>query len=153
MSPSVVPTRDDLVARLRVRFADVPAENVRRCVDDLWCCCTHLGVRPEERIIERLAASRLTGVVRGGRPPYPDEHPDGPPASGPPGPQDSGPHPHPRPPGPHPPDLPPGVRASGVRASVPPLPSRRAGLPPAGPAGLTAPPRPARAATRTPIRM
>jgi len=72
MSPSVVPTRDDLVARLRVRFADVPVENVRRCVDDLWCCCTHLGVRPEERAIERLAASRLTGVVRGGRPPYPD---------------------------------------------------------------------------------
>ncbi|MFI8553126.1 hypothetical protein [Spirillospora sp. NPDC077959] len=81
MSPSVVPTRDDLVARLRVRFADVPAENVRRCVDDLWCCCTHLGVRPEERTIERLAASRLTGVVRGGRPPYPD----GRPASRPPG--------------------------------------------------------------------
>ncbi|WP_165966107.1 hypothetical protein [Actinomadura sp. 7K534] len=75
MSPSVVPTRDDLVARLRVRFADVPAENVRRCVDDLWCCCTHLGVRPEERTIERLAASRLTGVVRGGRPPYPDGRP------------------------------------------------------------------------------
>lgn len=85
MSPSVVPTRDELVARLRVRFADVPAENVRRCVDDLWCCCTHLGVRPEERIIERLAASRLTGVVRGGRPPYPDEHPDGRPAPRPPG--------------------------------------------------------------------
>lgn len=85
MSPSVVPTRDELVARLRVRFADVPAENVRRCVDDLWCCCTHLGVRPEERIIERLAASRLTGVVRGGRPPYPDEHPDGRPATRPPG--------------------------------------------------------------------
>ncbi|SNT63362.1 hypothetical protein SAMN05443665_11042 [Actinomadura meyerae] len=71
-SPSVVPTRDSLVARLRVRFADIPAENVRRCVDDLWCCCTHLGVRPEEGTIERLAASRLTGVVRGGRPPYPD---------------------------------------------------------------------------------
>lgn len=81
MSPSVVPTRDDLVARLRVRFADVPAENVRRCVDDLWCCCAHLGVRPEERIVERLAASRLTGVVRGGRPPYPD----GPPGARPPG--------------------------------------------------------------------
>lgn len=75
MSPSVVPTRDDLVARLRVRFADVPAENVRRCVDDLWCCCTHLGLRPEERTIERLAASRLTGVVRGGRPPYPGGRP------------------------------------------------------------------------------
>lgn len=74
-SPSVVPTRDDLVARLRVRFADIPVERVRRCVDDLWCCCTHLGVRPEERTIERLAASRLTGVVRGGRPPYPDERP------------------------------------------------------------------------------
>jgi hypothetical protein len=72
MSPSVVPTRDDLVARLRVRFADIPAENVRRCVDDLWCCCTHLGVRPDPRTIERLAASRLTGVVRGARPPYPD---------------------------------------------------------------------------------
>lgn len=86
MSPSVVPTRDDLVARLRVRFADVPAENVRRCVDDLWCCCAHLGVRPEERIIERLAASRLTGVVRGGRPPYPDTScPDARPASRPPG--------------------------------------------------------------------
>ncbi|HEY8478522.1 MAG TPA: hypothetical protein VIL71_01715 [Spirillospora sp.] len=67
-----MPTRDDLVARLRVRFADVPVENVRRCVDDLWCCCAHLGVRPEGRVIERLAASRLTGVVRGGRPPYPD---------------------------------------------------------------------------------
>ena len=72
MSPSVVPTRDDLVARLRVRFADIPAENVRRCVDDLWCCCTHLGMRPDARTIERLAASRLTGVVRGARPPYPD---------------------------------------------------------------------------------
>ncbi|TDD31138.1 hypothetical protein E1287_27625, partial [Actinomadura sp. KC06] len=83
MSPSVVPTRDELVARLRVRFADVPAENVRRCVDDLWCCCAHLGVRPEERIIERLAASRLTGVVRGGR--YPDGHPDERPGSRPPG--------------------------------------------------------------------
>ncbi|WP_433247701.1 hypothetical protein [Actinomadura nitritigenes] len=72
MSPSVAPTRDDLVARLRVRFADIPAENVRRCVDDLWCCCTHLGMRPDARAIERLAASRLTGVVRGARPPYPD---------------------------------------------------------------------------------
>lgn len=72
MSPSVAPTRDDLVARLRVRFADIPAENVRRCVDDLWCCCTHLGVQPEEQAIERLAASRLTGVLRGARPPYPD---------------------------------------------------------------------------------
>jgi hypothetical protein len=77
-SPSVVPTRDDLVARLRVRFADIPAENVRRCVDDLWCCCTHLGVRPDVRTIERLAASRLTGVVRGARPPYPDGGPDAP---------------------------------------------------------------------------
>ncbi|MER6817882.1 hypothetical protein ABT299_52330 [Spirillospora sp. NPDC000708] len=72
MSPSAGPTRDDLVARLRVRFADIPAENVRRCVDDLWCCCTHLGMRPDARTIERLAASRLTGVVRGARPPYPD---------------------------------------------------------------------------------
>ncbi|WP_344285368.1 hypothetical protein [Actinomadura napierensis] len=72
MSPSVVPTRDDLVARLRARFADIPAEHVRRCVDDLWCCCTHLGMRPDARTIERLAASRLTGVVRGARPPYPD---------------------------------------------------------------------------------
>ena len=71
MSPSAGPTRDDLVARLRVRFADIPAENVRRCVDDLWCCCTHLGMRPDARTIERLAASRLTGVVRGARPPYP----------------------------------------------------------------------------------
>ncbi|WP_141584672.1 hypothetical protein [Actinomadura sp. WMMA1423] len=61
------------MARLRVRFADIPVERVRRCVDDLWCCCAHLGLRPEERTIERLAASRLTGVVRGGRPPYPDE--------------------------------------------------------------------------------
>lgn len=69
-SPSVVPARDDLVARLRARFADIPAEHVRRCVDDLWCCCTHLGVRPEERTIERLAASRLTGVLRGARPPF-----------------------------------------------------------------------------------
>ncbi|RFS80937.1 hypothetical protein D0T12_34630 [Actinomadura spongiicola] len=87
MSPSVVPTRDELVARLRARFADVPAEHVRRCVDDLWCCCAHLGVRPEERMIERLAASRLTGVVRGGRPPYPDENepPDGRSSSRPPG--------------------------------------------------------------------
>jgi hypothetical protein len=81
-SPSVVPTRGDLVTRLRVRFADIPVERVRRCVDDLWCCCTHLGVRPEERTIERLAASRLAGVVRGGRPPYPD----GRPGSRPPGP-------------------------------------------------------------------
>ncbi|TMQ81015.1 hypothetical protein ETD83_41590 [Actinomadura soli] len=112
MSPSVVPTRDELVARLRVRFADVPAENVRRCVDDLWCCCAHLGVRPEERIIERLAASRLTGVVRGGRPPYPDESPDDRPGS--------------RPPGSH---------AAALTATA------------------TAPPRPARAATRTPIGM
>ncbi|MFD0690809.1 hypothetical protein [Actinomadura fibrosa] len=76
MSPSVVPGREDLVARLRVRFAEIPAERVRRCVDDLWCCCTHLGVRPEERTIERLAASRLMGVMRG-RPPYPDRaYPD-----------------------------------------------------------------------------
>ncbi|TYB42155.1 hypothetical protein [Actinomadura chibensis] len=124
MSPSVVPTRDDLVARLRVRFADVPAENVRRCVDDLWCCCAHLGVRPEERIIERLAASRLTGVVRGGRPPYPDARPA---------------------------SSPPGSHASAARAAAPPL--RRAGLPPAGPADLSAPRRSARAATRTPIGM
>ncbi|MFI0412487.1 hypothetical protein [Actinomadura sp. 3N508] len=109
MSPSVVPTRDELVARLRVRFADVPAENVRRCVDDLWCCCAHLGVRPEERIIERLAASRLTGVVRGGRPPYPDGRPRS--------------------------------RPPGLRAGAP------------TPATTTAPPRPARAATRTPIGM
>ncbi|WP_037559693.1 hypothetical protein [Spirillospora albida] len=69
-SPSVVPARDALVARLRARFADIPAEHVRRCVDDLWCCCTHLGVRPDERTIERLAASRLTGVQRGARPPF-----------------------------------------------------------------------------------
>ncbi|MDL4817594.1 hypothetical protein [Actinomadura opuntiae] len=72
MSPSVVPTRDDLVARLRARFAGIPAEHVRRCVDDLWRCCTHLGMRPDARTIERLAASRLTGVVRGARPPRPD---------------------------------------------------------------------------------
>ncbi|MFI0483027.1 hypothetical protein [Actinomadura sp. 9N215] len=117
MSPSVVPTRDELVARLRVRFADVPAENVRRCVDDLWCCCAHLGVRPEERIIERLAASRLTGVVRGGRPPYQDAHPDA--------------HPDGRP-APRPPGL---LTAATASASA------------------TAPPRPARAATRTPIGM
>ncbi|NDU72898.1 hypothetical protein GWI34_09675 [Actinomadura sp. DSM 109109] len=89
------------MARLRVRFAEIPVERVRRCVDDLWCCCAHLGVRPEERTIERLAASRLTGVVRGGRPPYPDERPGS------------------RPPGSH----------------------------------LTASPRPARAAARTPIGM
>ncbi|WP_242907097.1 hypothetical protein [Actinomadura terrae] len=74
-SSSVVPAREDLVARLRVRFADVPAEHVRRCVDDLWCCCAHLGVRPEEQAIESLAESRLTGVVRGARPPYPDHPP------------------------------------------------------------------------------
>ncbi|MBT2212792.1 MULTISPECIES: hypothetical protein [Actinomadura] len=74
-SPSVVPAREGLVARLRVRFADVPAESVRRCVDDLWCCCAHLGVRLEEQAIERLAESRLTGVVRGARPPYPDPPP------------------------------------------------------------------------------
>ncbi|WP_187438388.1 hypothetical protein [Actinomadura decatromicini] len=129
MSPSVVPTREDLVARLRVRFADVPAESVRRCVDDLWCCCAHLGVRPEERIIERLAASRLTGVVRGGRPPYPDaRRPDARPASSPPG-----------------------SHASAARAAAPPV--RRAGPPSPGPADLSAPRRSARAATRTPIGM
>ncbi|MFV2179931.1 hypothetical protein ACFHW2_43290 [Actinomadura sp. LOL_016] len=43
-------------------------------MDDLWSCCTHIGVRPEERTIERLAASRLTGVERGARPPHPDGH-------------------------------------------------------------------------------
>ncbi|QFG20406.1 hypothetical protein [Actinomadura sp. WMMB 499] len=41
-------------------------------MEDLWSCCTHIGVRPEERTIERLAASRLTGVERGARPPHPD---------------------------------------------------------------------------------
>ena len=126
MSPSVVPTRDDLVTRLRVRFADVPAENVRRCVDDLWCCCAHLGVRPEERVVERLAASRLTGLVRGGRPPYPD----GRPAPGPPGSHASD-------------STSPAARAAAPR--------RRTARTQAGPADLTAPRRTDRA--RTPIGM
>ncbi|WP_067807549.1 hypothetical protein [Actinomadura formosensis] len=130
-SPSVVPARDDLVARLRVRFAEIPAENVRRCVDDLWCCCAHLGVRPEERTIERLAASRLTGVLRGARPPYPD----GRTASAPPG------------------STVPGRRPAGTRPAAPPRPPRRTGRVPAEPADLTASSRPARAAVKTPIGM
>ncbi|MBE1537216.1 hypothetical protein [Actinomadura algeriensis] len=119
----VVPTRDDLVTRLRARFAGISAESVRRCVDDLWCCCTHIGVRPEERTIERLAASRLTGVERGARLP----HPDGEPVSG------------------SPVSTAPGKRPPGV-AAAPPLPPRTR-------TDLTAPPRTARAAARTSIGM
>ncbi|WP_131739948.1 hypothetical protein [Actinomadura roseirufa] len=139
LSRSAVSARDDLVARLRVRFADVPAENVRRCVDDLWCCCAHLGVRPEERTIERLAASRLTGVVRGARPPYPDvsSRPDGPRTARSPG------------------TRPGGHRSTGARPSaVPPLPPRRrAAFAAPGPGDLTAPSRKAATALRTPIGM
>ena len=116
----VVPTRDDLVTRLRARFAGISAERVRRCVDDLWCCCTHIGVRPEERTIERLAASRLAGVERGARLP----HPDGGRASG------------------SPVSTAPGRRPPGVAA---PAPRTRT--------DLTAPPRPAHAAARTPFWM
>ncbi|TDD61436.1 hypothetical protein [Actinomadura rubrisoli] len=135
MSPSAVPTRDDLVARLRVRFADIPAENVRRCVDDLWCCCTHLGVRPDEQAIERLAASRLTGVVRGAPPPCPD-HPDG-----------------------RRPSRPPGIRVTESRAPgafappAAPHPHLRDALAAPDPGDPTAPSRKARAAARTPIGM
>ncbi|MQY06437.1 hypothetical protein ACRB68_45250 [Actinomadura sp. RB68] len=62
---SLASAADALLDRLCARFADVPAETVRHCLDDLWCCCTHLGLTPDTTLIERLAASRLTGIVKG----------------------------------------------------------------------------------------
>jgi hypothetical protein len=60
---------DALVAGLYDDFADerVEMETVRRCVEDLWSCCVHLGIRPEAKTIEGLALSRLTGIVKGAR--------------------------------------------------------------------------------------
>jgi hypothetical protein len=65
---------DDLVAGLYDDFADQPVEmeTVRRCVEDLWSCCLHLGIRPEEKTIAGLALSRLTGIVKGTPPPSGD---------------------------------------------------------------------------------
>jgi hypothetical protein len=62
---------DALVAGLYDDFADgtLELETVRRCVQDLWSCCVHLGIRPEARTIEGLALSRLTGIVKGMRSP------------------------------------------------------------------------------------
>ncbi|XVQ16339.1 hypothetical protein ACQP1W_48185 [Spirillospora sp. CA-255316] len=60
---------DALVAGLYDDFADVPVEieTVRRCVEDLWSCCVHLGIRPEAETIAGLALSRLDGIVKGAR--------------------------------------------------------------------------------------
>lgn len=58
-------TREGLVAGLHADFAEVPVETVRRCIDDLWSCCVHLGIRPEAGTIESLALSRLAGIVKG----------------------------------------------------------------------------------------
>jgi hypothetical protein len=60
---------DALVAGLYDDFADVPVEieTVRRCVEDLWSCCVHLGIRPEAETIAGLALSRLDGIVKGTR--------------------------------------------------------------------------------------
>ncbi|MFD0854944.1 hypothetical protein ACFQ07_22070, partial [Actinomadura adrarensis] len=62
-----VPAPDALVSGLYDDFADQPVEmdTVRRCVEDLWSCCLHLGIRPEEKTIAGLALSRLTGIVKG----------------------------------------------------------------------------------------
>ncbi|WP_433337409.1 hypothetical protein [Spirillospora sp. CA-294931] len=58
-------TREVVVTRLTARFSCLSAEAVRRCVDDLCSCCSHLGESPDAAVIERLAVSRLTGVVKG----------------------------------------------------------------------------------------
>jgi hypothetical protein len=69
MSTSIVMTRDAVVNRLCERFAGIPAATVHRCVEDLWFCFPHLGARPDVELVERLAASRLMGVVLGARMP------------------------------------------------------------------------------------
>lgn len=64
MPRSAARSREAVVGRLAVRFLDMPAPTLRRCVDDLWVCCEHLGVHPDADLIERLASARLTGMLK-----------------------------------------------------------------------------------------
>jgi hypothetical protein len=60
-------TRTSVAERLCLRFPDLDQQTVHRCVSDLWACCRHLGVELDGEMVERLAATRLTGIVKGAR--------------------------------------------------------------------------------------
>lgn len=64
MPTSAVSPQEAIVGRLAARFLDMPAPTLRRCVDDLWMCCEHLGVHPDADLVERLASARLTGMLK-----------------------------------------------------------------------------------------
>lgn len=60
--------QDTITERLARDFGDLSRTTVRDCVDDLWHCCAHIGKQPDAPMIERLAVSRLTGMLLGGVP-------------------------------------------------------------------------------------
>lgn len=67
MSRAVLQVRAAVLNRLAGRFPELDSVVMRRCVDDIWACCEHLGVQPDTELVEKLAAERLTGVVKGSR--------------------------------------------------------------------------------------
>lgn len=69
MSRAVLQVRAAVLDRLAGRFPELDSATMRRCVDDICACCEHLGVHPETELVERLVTARLTGVVKGSRPP------------------------------------------------------------------------------------
>jgi hypothetical protein len=60
-------TRTSVAERLCLQFPDLDQRTVHRCVNDLWACCRHLGVDLDGDMVERLAVTRLTGIVKGAR--------------------------------------------------------------------------------------